>query len=159
MEQRTQRRKQVPEKELSPILWEGRSGAHLTQSLSEESKKRLTDSLENTRRAITALQGSIVNIVKETDMVNQVADEINLLVLNVAVESVLLREAEDMDPTCAAEIKMFAAATMHATYEISRSMEKVVTDLAGTWKSIKQTEDSLRYILRGVQKLGAICWR
>lgn len=60
-----------------------------------------------------------------------------------------------MDPTCAAEIKMFAAGTMNATYEISRSMENVVTDLIGTWKSVKQTEDSLRYILRGVQKLGA----
>ena len=155
MEQQTQGRKQMLEKGLPPILWEGCSSVPLTQSLSEESKKRLIDSLENTRRAITTLQGSIVNIVRETDTVNQVADEINLLVLNSAVESVLLREAEAMDPTCVAEIKMFVVGTMNATYEISRSMEKVVADLAGTWKSIKQTEDSLRYILRSVQKLGA----
>ena len=155
MDQRTQGRKPIPKEGSSPILWEGCTGTHLTQSLSEESKERLTDSLENIRRAITALRGSIVNIVQETDTVNHVADEINLLVLNGAVESVLLREAEGMDPTCTAEIKMFAADTMNATYEISTSMEKVVTDLVGTWKSIKQTEDSLRYILSGVQKLSA----
>jgi methyl-accepting chemotaxis protein len=155
MEQHIQGRKSMPEKRPSPILWEESRSRHLTQGLSEENKKRLTDSLENTRRAITTLRASIVNIVREADTVNQVADEINLLVLNSAVESVLLREAEAMGPTCAAEIKKVAAGTMNITYEISRSMENVVADLVGTWKFIKQTEDSLRYILSGVQKLSA----
>ena len=155
MEQRAQGRKPMPEKRLSPVLREGCSGTNLPQSLSQESKKRLTSSLENTQRAITTIQGSIVNIVWETDTVNRAADEINLLVLSGAVESVLLREAGAMDPTCAAEIKKFAADTMNATYEVSKSMEKMVTDLVGTWKSIKQTEDSLRGILSSVQKLSA----
>ena len=121
--------------------------------LPEESKARLANSLENIQSAIMVLRGSIETIVRETNRVNQVADDINLLVLGSAVESVLLRETNEMETTCAADIKKFAAATMNTTYEASSSMEKVIADLAGVWKSVKQTETSLHYIRNGAQKL------
>ena len=156
MGQRAQGERSMMERETPPSLRDGSSDMRrYLRSLPEESKKRLSDCLENIRRAIMTLEVSIINMTRETDTVNQIADDINLLVLASAVESVLLREAKVTDPICAVEVKKFAADTMHTTYQASSPMEKVVADLAAIWKSIKQTEGSLRYILSGAQKLGA----
>ncbi len=125
----------------------------VSEYLPEESKARLANSLENIQRAITMLQGSIATIVRETNRVNQVADDINLLVVGSAVESVLLGERNSIETPCAADISKFAAATMNTTYEASSSMEKVLADLVGIWKSVKETEASLCYIRNGAQKL------
>ena len=136
------------------VLWEECDRMRMSgESLPEESKMRLARSLEHIRRAIAGLQNSVVAMLRETRTVNQLADDINLLVLESAVESVLLREAGTVDSACAADIKNFALGAMNTTYEASSSMEKVAADLAGIWKSVKQIEGSLHYIRNGAQHL------
>jgi methyl-accepting chemotaxis protein len=147
-------RRAIPDEETTTEREECSAISTVPEWMSEESKARLTYSLENIQSAIMSLQDSIANIVRETNRVNQIADQVNLLVLGGAVEAVLLREKNAIETASAADIKRFAASAMNTTYEASSSMEKVVSDLAVIWKSVKETEASLRYILSGAQKLG-----
>ena len=136
------------------VVWEDSDTASTASGNSSEvSKRRLTESLDTIQVALTRLQNSMHNILNETRAVDETADTVNLLLLQSAIESVLLQQEGFIEPARAADIKEFALSAMRTAYEVSSSMEKLVDDLAVISKSVKQTEGSLRYILNGAEKL------
>ena len=116
-----------------------------------EQIEKVRQFLEEIAETIRDLESSATLIIKETAVAHVVADRLNLLVFNGAVETRRLHESNL--ESLSERIKGFAECTMATTYVLSGSMEAAAETVATSARRLAALEGSLAYLKNATRYL------
>ncbi|MFN3199132.1 MAG: methyl-accepting chemotaxis protein [Bradymonadia bacterium] len=98
----------------------------------------------STTEVIAALASSTERIGQFTDLINEIADQTNLLALNATIEAARAGEAGKGFAVVADEVKNLANQTAKATEDISRQIDEVQGEVRHMVAAIDEITDAVR---------------
>ena len=116
---------------------------------SEKSIKLMNESM----MTIAKSSGDMTNIV---DMITKIADQINLLSLNAAIEAARAGDAGKGFAVVADEISKLADQTSSSINDINRIIKDNETEMSHTLSGVEDTTLKINYIIDGVNSISGI---
>jgi heme-based aerotactic transducer len=129
----------------------------LTDSGSESAQAALA-AMEDIQTAVggvstnlETVQGRMDDVSEFTSVINEIADQSNLLALNASVEAARADEGGEGFAVVADEVKSLASETKQNAGEIEETIEQVQTDIDQTAESLS---DATEQVERGMEQVG-----
>jgi methyl-accepting chemotaxis protein len=103
-----------------------------------EGIRTIADTMENTARVITGLGKRSMEIGKILEVIEEIADQTNLLALNAAIEAARAGEAGRGFAVVADEVRKLAERSVEATKEIGEVIRQVQEETQGAVETAKE---------------------
>ncbi len=125
------------------------SAIEQVESMSKVSEKDVRESSNQLQRSINSIGQYSDEIGKIIGVIDEIADQTNLLALNAAIEAARAGEAGKGFAVVADEVKRLAERSAKATKEISAIIQQVQTD---THSSVQMADEILNRIVQSIEK-------
>jgi len=139
---------------------EGERGAELATN-SVETLDRIESTTADTVEAMTALEDEIEAIGEIVDLIDDIAEQTNVLALNASIEAARAGEAGEGFAVVASEVKGLATETQDATREIEARIERVrattddtVSDVRAMQRHVADGIETIEESLDSLERLG-----
>ncbi|MBI5470751.1 MAG: methyl-accepting chemotaxis protein [Ignavibacteriae bacterium] len=130
-----------------------RGGSVVTDTIT--GMKQIAEAVQQSARTVSQLGKSSEQIGQIIGVINDIADQTNLLALNAAIEAARAGEQGRGFAVVADEVRRLAERTSHATKEIAQMIKKIQTDTSEAVSSMEKGQHQAQEGIERADKAGA----
>ena len=122
----------------------------------EETISRLSMSFENAAKTIQEVESSTINIGSVVNVINEIAEQTNLLALNAAIEAARAGEQGRGFAVVADEVRVLAQRTQQSTEEIQQVVERLQQGSRSAVVTMQQGRDQVENSVQQATQAGEL---